>query len=523
MPLNAHPPTIDGAAFDAKVEAATAASVVDFALWGGLVPGNLDRLGELAERGVAGFKAFMCDSGIEDFPAVDDEVLEAGMARAAALGLPVLVHAERPSALRDPQGTGWRDFVASRPIRAELEAIEVAIELAERTGCDLHVVHVSSAEGVALVAASNATCETCPHYLTLTEDDLETLGTRAKCAPPLRPAHEVEALWRALNDVAFVASDHSPCPPEMKEGDFTAAWGGIAGAQTMLSLLLERLPPQTVAALTSANPGQALQPPQGPARAGRRRRPRARGPRGPPAARAGGPPPAQPLRGATAPAHRPHPRTRRRLEGPPDHATKGPRMSDLRITAGPLQFGADWVEAAPKTCAAFKALLPFRNKIIHVRWSGESAWIPLGDMETNLDFENHTSHPAPGRDPALPRRLQRDRDPLPVRRHVLREHRRPARRQPFPDRHGGRRPAARARPPRVVGRCAGRGVTPRHEPSTSTASSRSCARSTSSSSRWSSCRIETAERYLPTCGCALRSTVRLRRHYAAAQLEGEVH
>jgi allantoinase len=263
MPLNAHPPTIDAAAFDAKVEAATASSVVDFALWGGLVPGNLDRLDELAERGVVGFKAFMCDSGIEDFPAVDDELLEAGMRRAAALGLPVAVHAERPSALREPAGTTWRDFVASRPVEAELEAIEVAIELAERTGCDLHVVHVSSADGVALVAASNATCETCPHYLTLTEDDLETLGTRAKCAPPLRPRHEVEALWRALDAVDLVASDHSPCPPEMKAGDFTAAWGGIAGAQTTLGLLLERLAPQTVATLTSANPARRFNLPKG--------------------------------------------------------------------------------------------------------------------------------------------------------------------------------------------------------------------------------------------------------------------
>jgi allantoinase len=263
MPLNAHPPTIDAAAFDAKVEAATASSVVDFALWGGLVPGNLDRLDELAERGVVGFKAFMCDSGIEDFPAVDDELLEAGMRRAAALGLPVAVHAERPSALREPAGTTWRDFVASRPVEAELEAIEVAIELAERTGCDLHVVHVSSADGVALVAASNATCETCPHYLTLAEDDLETLGTRAKCAPPLRPRHEVEALWRALDAVDLVASDHSPCPPEMKAGDFTAAWGGIAGAQTTLGLLLERLAPQTVATLTSANPARRFNLPKG--------------------------------------------------------------------------------------------------------------------------------------------------------------------------------------------------------------------------------------------------------------------
>jgi allantoinase len=265
MPLNAHPPTIDGAAFDAKVAAARASARVDFALWGGLVPGNLDRLDELAERGVVGFKAFMCDSGIEDFPAVDDEVLEAGVQHAAALGLPVAVHAERPSALRAPAGTTWRDFVASRPVEAELEAIEVALELAERTGCSLHVVHVSSGEGVALVAAGGATCETCPHYLTLTEDDLETLGTRAKCAPPLRPAAQREALWEhiAAGRIAFVASDHSPCPPELKAGEFTAAWGGIAGCQATLGLLLERLPPQTVAALTSAHPAARFKLPKG--------------------------------------------------------------------------------------------------------------------------------------------------------------------------------------------------------------------------------------------------------------------
>jgi allantoinase len=267
MPLNAHPPTVDGAAFDAKVAAARASAIVDFALWGGLVPGDLDRLDELAGRGVVGFKAFMCDSGIADFPAADDDVLGAGMARAAALGLPVAVHAERPSALREPAGTTWRDFVASRPVEAELEAIERALALAAETGCALHVVHVSSGDGVALIAAArgrgvDATCETCPHYLTLTEDDLDDLGTRAKCAPPLRTAEDREALWEHLGAgrIAFVASDHSPCPPEMKAGDFTAAWGGIAGCQSLLALLLDaqRLPLQATAALTSANVASRL-------------------------------------------------------------------------------------------------------------------------------------------------------------------------------------------------------------------------------------------------------------------------
>jgi allantoinase len=275
MPLNAHPPTIDGAAFDAKVAAAHGQALVDFALWGGLVPGDVGRLDELAARGVVGFKAFMCDSGIADFAAADEDTLAAGMERVASLGLPVAVHAEDPASLKTPDGTDWRAFVASRPVEAELRAIETAIALAEQTGCTLHVVHVSSARGVALVAAAarrgvDVTCETCPHYLTLTEDDLDALGTRAKCAPPLRSSAERDALWDSLDDVAFIASDHSPCPPAMKGGDFTAAWGGIAGCQTLLPLLLDsqRLDLPTIAALTAASPARRLNLPKGELRVG---------------------------------------------------------------------------------------------------------------------------------------------------------------------------------------------------------------------------------------------------------------
>jgi allantoinase len=266
MPLNAHPPTLDGAAFDAKRAAAEASSVVDFALWGGLTPLNLDRLEELAACGVAGFKAFMCHSGIDDFPAADDDTLHAGMAKAAELGLPVAVHAERTARLRTLEGGDWRAWVRSRPVEAELEAIETALAIAHDTGCSLHVVHVSTAAGVALVADAEAvTCETCPHYLTFGEDDLDTLGTRAKCAPPLRGAGEREALWLEVEAgrVDLVASDHSPCPPDMKAGDFAAAWGGIAGAQATVGALLERLPPELVAALTSANPASRFNLPKG--------------------------------------------------------------------------------------------------------------------------------------------------------------------------------------------------------------------------------------------------------------------
>jgi allantoinase len=254
MPLNAVPPTVDAAAFDAKVAAATGVAHVDVALWGGLVPGDLDRLDELAARGVVGFKAFMSASGVEEFEAADDLTLLEGMARAARLGLPVAVHAEseeltsRMARRAIAEGrVSVRDYLASRPVLAEVEAIGRAIAFAAETGCALHVVHVSSARGVALVAQARArgvdvTCETCPHYLVLDEDDAERLGAAAKCAPPLRPADEREALWAALQagDVDLVATDHSPAPAALKEGDdFFAVWGGIAGAQTLLALLYD--------------------------------------------------------------------------------------------------------------------------------------------------------------------------------------------------------------------------------------------------------------------------------------------
>jgi allantoinase len=253
MPLNAHPPTLDAASFDLKLAAARSSALVDFAFWGGLVPGNLPQLAELAERGVIGYKAFMAHSGIEDFAASDDLTLYEGMAEAARLGLPVAVHAESDPlthllaerAIAEGR-TGIRDYLASRPVVAELEAIARAIHFAEETGCALHIVHVSSGRGVRLVNEAHArgvdvSCETCPHYLVLTEEDVEALGAVAKCAPPLRSAGERDALWRHLlqGDLPMVASDHSPAPPELKtDPSFFRVWGGISGCQSLLALLL---------------------------------------------------------------------------------------------------------------------------------------------------------------------------------------------------------------------------------------------------------------------------------------------
>ncbi len=274
MPLNAYPPTNDAQSFDEKVALAQASSVVDFAFYGGLVPGNLDYMEELAQRGVAGFKAFMSTTGTLDFQSADDLTLHEGMRKAAGLGLPVLVHAENKEitdllsrrAVASLETT-MRDYLDSRPVFAELEAIQRAILLAEETGCSLHVVHVSTGRGVALVAAArergvDVTCETCPHYLVFTEEDAEALGAVAKCAPPLRPPDDLESLWEHIHagNVEFVTSDHSPCPPEMKVGeDMFRAWGGIAGCQSLLNAMLDeghhgrKLPLERVARLLSGN------------------------------------------------------------------------------------------------------------------------------------------------------------------------------------------------------------------------------------------------------------------------------
>ena len=254
MPLNASPPTTTAGAFDAKLAAADGTARIDFGLWGGVVPGNAGELAQLAARGVIGFKAFMSDSGVEDFPASDRIVLREAMATIVALPEPLLlaVHAEsetitrqRAQAARAAGATTVRDYLDSRPVAAETEAIAEAIALAQETGCPLHIVHVSSGEGVALVTEARArgvdvTCEVTAHHLVLTEDDAIALGAVAKCAPPLRPATQTAALWRALElgEAAFAVSDHSPSPAALKSGDALSAWGGIAGGQSTLELVV---------------------------------------------------------------------------------------------------------------------------------------------------------------------------------------------------------------------------------------------------------------------------------------------
>jgi allantoinase len=276
MPLNSTPPTVNAREFDLKQAALEASSITDFALWGGLIPGNLGEMGELAARGVVGFKAFMCDSGLPEFPRVDDLTLLDGLREAARLGLPVAVHAESHELVQglsrrvtDQGRQGIRDFLESRPVLAEVEAIQRATLLAYDAGAKLHIVHVSSGLGVSVAAEARArgvdvSIETCPHYLFFTEEDVERLGAIAKCAPPLRhPIHQA-ALWEKVLDgtVDIIASDHSPSPSEMKCRTFWQAWGGIAGVQCMLAVLLDHgyhrrhLQLERIATLTAAEPAQ---------------------------------------------------------------------------------------------------------------------------------------------------------------------------------------------------------------------------------------------------------------------------
>ncbi|MGO9257460.1 MAG: allantoinase AllB [Bryobacteraceae bacterium] len=253
MPLNSNPCTVSVAAFEEKRAALAACSVTDFALWGGIVPGNRADLKPLADAGVIGFKAFLCNSGLPEFPRADDLTLYEAMQVAARHSLPVAVHAESEeitagltSRIRAAGGRDIRSYLASRPVVAEIEAIQRAALLACETGAWLHIVHISSGRGVAVALeararGANLTIETCPHYLFFTEDDMERIGAAAKCAPPLRPAGDRDGLWRRVlaGEVDMIASDHSPSSPDLKrDPDFFRVWGGIAGVQSTLAVLL---------------------------------------------------------------------------------------------------------------------------------------------------------------------------------------------------------------------------------------------------------------------------------------------
>ena len=254
MPLNSLPVVTDVEAFDLKLAAAEKSCLTDYALYGGLVPGKIDEMPRLAERGVIGFKAFTCFSGLAEFGGADDDTLYHGMEMAAKLGLPLSIHCENgvlidgfTKRLTAQGRTGALDFVDSRPPITEIEPIGKVIAMAKATGCALHVAHVSTWEGVELVAQARAegydvTCETVPQYLTLRAEELPEIGPLGKCCPPLRYGDNLERLWERLREgkIQMVCSDHSPAPAELKrDPNFFKVWGGISGCQSTLNTLLD--------------------------------------------------------------------------------------------------------------------------------------------------------------------------------------------------------------------------------------------------------------------------------------------
>jgi allantoinase len=261
MPLNCLPETINVEALEAKRNAAQGKTWVDWAAWGGVVRGNGDSLPALAASGIPGFKCFMIHSGIESFAWVDESDLRLALAKLRGTGLPLLSHAELAgpvdaanetinAARINTVGADWRKYstyLASRPDAAEVEAIALLIRLAEEFETPIHVVHLASAEALPLLAEARGrgvpiTVETCVQYLWFASEEIPDGATEYKCAPPIRSAANREALWAALESglIDLVATDHSPCPPEMKrrdEGRWDLAWGGIASLGLALPVM----------------------------------------------------------------------------------------------------------------------------------------------------------------------------------------------------------------------------------------------------------------------------------------------
>jgi allantoinase len=248
MPLNSVPATTTLTALRAKRTALSGRCHVDVGFWGGVVPGNVPELPALAKAGVLGFKCFLCPSGVDEFVSVTEEDLRGALPVLARLKLPLLAHAELPGALLGPDRSAPRAYgtwLTSRPPEAEHEAIGLLITLAGQYRARVHIVHLASADAIpglrdARARGVRVTVETCPHYLTFAAEDIPDGATAFKCAPPIRGRDHRERLWEALmsGDIDLVATDHSPAPVEDKhldDGDFLAAWGGIASLQLGLS------------------------------------------------------------------------------------------------------------------------------------------------------------------------------------------------------------------------------------------------------------------------------------------------
>jgi allantoinase len=249
MPLNSSPVTISISSFEEKLAATTGKLHTNVGFWGGIVPGNHSEIEGLIKRGVLGFKAFLTHSGIDEFPNATENDLRLAMPVIARYGLPLLVHCELTD--NEKRGNGdvfsYQNYLAGRPEKWEDEAIEMMIRLSEEFKCRAHIVHLSSANSILQIADAKKrgvpiTVETGQHYLFFNAEEIKDKQTQFKCAPPIREKANNDRLWAALKSgiIDFVATDHSPATPDLKEiesGDFMKAWGGIASLQFALPVL----------------------------------------------------------------------------------------------------------------------------------------------------------------------------------------------------------------------------------------------------------------------------------------------
>lgn len=247
MPLNASPVTTTIKAFNEKLAAAKNKLHVNCGFYGGLIPGNTNEIVGLIDSGVMGIKCFLTHSGIDEFPNVTEQDLELAMPLIAKHNIPLLVHCEleAPCENRLAENPGsYKEYLASRPKEWEDNAVALMIRLCRKHHCRVHIVHVSSARALHLIADAKKeslpiTAETCAHYIYFNSEDIPDNSSIYKCAPPIREKENNEQLKEALKSgiLDFIATDHSPAPPEIKEiesGNFKKAWGGIAGLQFLL-------------------------------------------------------------------------------------------------------------------------------------------------------------------------------------------------------------------------------------------------------------------------------------------------
>ncbi|MCJ1420447.1 hypothetical protein MMC32_006804 [Xylographa parallela] len=281
MPLNAIPPTTTVSGLEEKVRAAQGQCWVDVGFYGGIVPGNDKELKPLVKRGVRGFKGFLIDSGVDEFPAVSSTDIAKAMEELADQPTTLMFHAEMIPPISDSVGDDvqhsspplapigplneYNTFLASRPPSFETYAISEILSLAHLAPrLPLHIVHLSALEAIPLLRDARAagikiTAETCFHYLSLAAETIQNGDTRHKCCPPIRKQTNQDSLWSELlreddSVIKTVVSDHSPCTPDLKllpdgiagavisssteeTGDFFAAWGGVSSVGLGISIL----------------------------------------------------------------------------------------------------------------------------------------------------------------------------------------------------------------------------------------------------------------------------------------------